>query len=72
MEFFSLGLLERSTSVGTAKFVRVGWLLFYHLSGKKKINLRKADLRHKDDFGDIISPPEMSYINYWTFQVLSN
>lgn len=70
--FFSLGLLERSTSVGITKFVRVSWLLFYHFSGKNKINLRKADLRHTDDFDDIISPPEMSYFNYWTFQVLSN
>lgn len=50
-------LLEkrRSTSAGLAKLVRVSYLIFYHFSGKNKINIRRIDLKHEEDLGDIIS-----------------
>ena len=64
--FFEGNYLKREE---VSRFVRINWLSFCHFLGKNETNMRKADLRHEEDFGDIIRPPEFSYLTYQIFQV---
>lgn len=65
---FFLELLEKSYFY-CSKFVRVSWLSFYQIWWKKWNHMWKADLRHEENFDDIIRAPEISYFNYWTLHV---